>query len=62
MSNPLFALPDEPTELSIRLLALSLSSDSEKKGVTPKNYAHRARVIRQQRALFALRHAKKNSG
>ena len=61
MSNPLFALPDEPTELSIRLLALRLSSDSEKKGVTPKNYAHRARVIRQQRALLALRHAKKNS-
>lgn len=64
MSNPLFALPGEPTDSSIGLLNLSLRSDSANKGLSPKNYAHRARVIRQQTALLAptlALHDKENS-
>jgi cold shock CspA family protein len=53
MSNPPFHLPDEPSDLSLRVLTLSLRSDCEKKGVSPKNYAHRSRVIRQQTELLA---------
>ena len=53
MSNPPFHLPDEPSDLSVRLLILSLRSDCEKKGVSSKNYAHRSRVIRQQIDLLA---------
>jgi hypothetical protein len=63
MSDP-FHLPHEPSELSIGLLTLSLRSDCENKGVSPKNHAHRARVIRQQTALLAPRltqHSKENS-
>jgi hypothetical protein len=53
MPNPTLNLPDEPTESSISALTRNLRSDSEKKGVSPKNYAHRARVIRQQKELLA---------
>jgi hypothetical protein len=53
MSNPTFQLPGEPSELSVRLLTLSLRSDCENKGVSAKNYAHRSRVIRQQTELLA---------
>jgi len=52
MSYPNFA-PEEPSELSILRLILSLRSDCENKGVSPKNQAHRSRVIRQQIELFA---------
>jgi len=53
MPNPILSLPDEPTDSSISALTRDLRSDSEKKGVSPKNYAHRARVIRQQKELLA---------
>jgi hypothetical protein len=53
MSIPTFHLPDEPSDLSIRLLTHTLRSDCENKGVSSKNYAHRARVIRQQTELLA---------
>jgi len=53
MPNPILTLPDEPTDSSISALTRHLRSDSEKKGVSPKNYAHRARVIRQQKELLA---------
>jgi hypothetical protein len=55
MSNPIFHLPDTPSDESIRLLTLNLQSDSESKGVSAKNYAHRSRVIRQQTELLARR-------
>jgi len=58
MSNPPFHLPDEPSDLSVRVLILSLRSDCENKGVSPKNYAHRSRVIRQQTELLTrLKHS-----
>lgn len=57
MSDPSFCTPEEPSDLSIRLLTLSLQSDCEKKGVSSKNYAHRARVIRQQTELLGRRKA-----
>jgi len=53
MSNPTFHLPDEPSELSLRSLTRSLNDDCVMKGVSPKNYAHRSRVIRQQTKLLA---------
>ena len=52
MPNPTLRAKEEPSDLSIRLLALSLSSDCENRGVSPRNYAHRARVIRQQTELL----------
>ena len=52
MLNPTIRAQEEPSDLSIRLLALSLSSDCENRGVSPRNYAHRARVIRQQTELL----------
>jgi hypothetical protein len=55
MSNTIFHLPDTPSDESIRLLTLNLRSDSETKGVSAKNYAHRSRVIRQQTELLARR-------
>jgi hypothetical protein len=54
MSEQPFHLPDEPSELSVSLLIRSLRTDSATKDVSPKNYAHRARVIRQQTELLAL--------
>jgi hypothetical protein len=53
MPSPTINLPDEPTESSISALTRNLRSDCEKKGVSSKNYAHRARVIRQQKELLA---------
>jgi len=60
MSSPAFHLLDEPSDVSVRLLIQNLLSDCENKGVNPKNYAHRSRVIRQQterlaRQVFSLR-------
>ena len=57
MFNPTFQLPGEPSQLSVRLLTLSLRSDCENKGVSAKNYAHRSRVIRQQTELLARKPA-----
>ena len=45
-----FHLPDEPTAATIGALLQSLRDD---KGVSPRNYAHRLRVIRQQELLLA---------
>lgn len=55
MSNPTFRTLEEPSDLSISLLVLALRSDCENKGVSPTNYAHRARVIRQQTELLNRR-------
>lgn len=52
MSNPTIRAQEEPSDVSIRSLALSLSFDCENKGMSPRNYAHRARVIRQQTELL----------
>ena len=52
MSDPIFKVPDEPSEQSISLLIRNLRSDCENKGVSSPNYAHRARVIRQQTELL----------
>ena len=57
MSAQPFHLTEEPTELSVSLLARSLRIDSATKGVSPKNYAHRSRVIRQQTELLARKMA-----
>jgi len=57
MSAHPFHLTEEPTELSVSLLARSLRIDSATKGVSPKNYAHRSRVIRQQTELLARKMA-----
>jgi hypothetical protein len=54
MSKQPFHLPDKPSELSVSLLIRSLRADSATKGVSPKNYAHRSRVIRQQTVLLAM--------
>lgn len=61
MSNPTIRAQEEPSELSIRLLALSLSSDCENRGVSPRNYAHRARVIRQQTELLIRRNRSRDA-
>lgn len=53
MSSQPTHLAEEPTELSISLLVRSLERDSATKGVSPRNYAHRSRVIRQQKDLLA---------
>jgi hypothetical protein len=57
MSAEPFHLTEEPTELSVSLLAQSLRIDSATKGVSAKNYAHRSRVIRQQAELVARKMA-----
>jgi hypothetical protein len=48
-----FHLPDEPTEATVSSLVQSLCDDSARKGVSPRNYAHRLRGIRQQNVLLA---------
>ena len=53
MSKQPFHLKDEPSELSVSLLVGSLRTDSAAKGISPKAYAHRSRVIRQQTELLA---------
>ena len=50
-------LTDEPTEGSVGLLIRSLKTDSATRGVSPRNYAHRSRVIRQQTEILTLRMA-----
>jgi len=52
MSHPSFHLRDEPSELSLGILIRSLRDDSARKEISPKNYAHRLRVIRQQTELL----------
>jgi hypothetical protein len=49
-----FQLLDEPSAASVSLLIRRLQNDSTTKGVSPKNYAHRSRVIRQQTERLAL--------
>jgi hypothetical protein len=61
MPNPTIRAQEEPSDLSIRLLALSLSSDCENRGVSPRNYAHRARVIRQQTELLNRRNRSRDA-
>jgi hypothetical protein len=58
MSKQPFRLTDEPSELSVSLLNRSLNDDSAMKGVSPRIYAHRSRVIRQQTELLALKVAR----
>ena len=55
MSEQPFHLTDEPSEVSESLLIRSLKTDSAARGVSPKIYAHRSRVIRQQRELLTLK-------
>lgn len=50
-----FHLLDEPSAASVSLLTSSLRDDSAKGLVSPKMYAHRSRVIRQQSILSKLR-------
>lgn len=50
-------LSNEPSELSLRLLTRSLNDYSARNGLSPKNRAHRLRVIRQQTELFARQSA-----
>jgi hypothetical protein len=52
-----FHLTDEPSEVSVSLLIRSLKTDSATRGVSPKIYAHRSRVIRQQTELLTLKTA-----
>lgn len=58
MSKQPFHLTDEPSELSVGFLIRILRTDSAARGVSPKNYAHRSRVIRQQTELRALNTAR----
>ena len=48
-----FHLADEPTSATVDLLVGSLQSDHLSRAVSPKNHAHRVRVIRQQSILLA---------
>ena len=52
MLKPTLSKPDGPSVASVALLAQSLRSDCANKGVSTRNYAHRARVIRQQTELL----------
>jgi hypothetical protein len=55
MSKQPFQLSDEPSDVSVSLLIRSLRTDSATIGVSPRVYAHRSRVIRQQTEILALR-------
>ena len=55
MSEQPFHLTDEPSEVSVSLHIRSLKTDSATRGVSPKIYAHRSRVIRQQTELLTLK-------
>jgi hypothetical protein len=57
MSPPPFHLSNEPSELSLRLRIRSLNDYCASKEMSPKNRAHRSRVIRQQTELFARQSA-----
>ena len=52
MSEAPLPKSDKPTAASVSLLIRSLQTDSATRGVSPANYAHRSRVIRQQAALL----------
>jgi len=58
MSGKPFKLEDTPSEQGVSLLTRSLRDDCSNKGVSPKNYAHRSRVIRQQTERLALQVAR----
>jgi hypothetical protein len=45
---PPFHLSDEPTSSSVSMLVVNLRDDSAEGLVSPRVYAHRSRVIRQQ--------------
>ena len=53
MSENNFHLSDEPSEQGVNSLVRSLNADLATVGVSPKNHAHRSRVIRQQAELLA---------
>ena len=53
-STHLLHLFGEPTASSVNALISSLRSDHETRSVSPKNHAHRSRVIRQQEELLRL--------
>ena len=55
MPEQAFHLTDEPSEVSVSLLIRSLKTDSATRGVSPKIYAHRLRVIRQQTEILTLK-------
>ena len=61
MAISTFHLPDEPTQATVSSLVQSLRDDSARKGVSPRNYAHRLRVIRQQKVLLANQSAFRDS-
>ena len=50
-----FRLADEPSASSVAILANRLRDQSAGGLVSPKAYAHRSRVVRQQMALLKLR-------
>jgi hypothetical protein len=50
-----FRMSDEPTHAGVNLLTCSLRDDSGNGLVSPRIYAHRSRVIRQQTILLRLR-------
>ena len=50
-----FHLPDNPTAASVSLIANRLRDQSARGLVSPKGYAHRSRVVRQQTALLKSR-------
>lgn len=58
MSKQSFHFSDEPSALSVSMLVRNLRDDSNTKGVSPKIYAHRSRVIRQQTELLTLQAAR----
>ena len=49
---------DEISESGVRLLVRSLQTDAATTGVSPRNHAHRSRVIRQQTDLLAQKLAR----
>ena len=52
-----FRLADEPSASSVAILANRLRDQSAGGLVSPKAYAHRSRVVRQQMALLKPRQA-----
>jgi hypothetical protein len=59
MSEPSFHLADVPSEMSVGILVHKLRDDAAKKEISPKNYAHRLRVIRQQTELLGRQPSRK---
>jgi hypothetical protein len=53
MPEPSFQSPAEQSQSDLDALVRRLRDDSAKKEISPKNYAHRLRVIRQQTKLLA---------